>query len=211
MTSRAPLLLAFTLLGLAAASAATWVHADLVRHPDLSSVCDISATVNCTEAYASTYGKLAGVPVAILGLVFFAGLLLLQTSARVFRVPDRARGGMPSPCRCPVWRLRLPGDRLLLVLPWSVCSAHDRHPTLVVCVMVPITHSRSRPSPAVSPLSEGSAPVRAVALGLASRPPPSPWSRVPACRRGAVVRRRWRRARVRGAAAGEMARRRPRI
>ena len=88
MTSRSPLLLACTLLGLAAASAATWVHAELVRHPNLSSVCDVSATINCTDAYSSVYGKVVGVPVAVLGLVFFAGLLVLQASARWFRVPD---------------------------------------------------------------------------------------------------------------------------
>src|SRR5690349_10920885 len=93
MTSRAPLLLAFTLLGLAAASAATWVHADLVRNPDLSSVCDVSATVNCTDAYSSSYGKLGGVPVALLGVFFFGGLLLLQLSARLWRVPDPAHVG----------------------------------------------------------------------------------------------------------------------
>ena len=68
MTSRATLLLACTFLGLAAASAATWVHAELVRHPDLTSVCDVNATVNCTQAYSSAYGKLAGVPVAVLGV-----------------------------------------------------------------------------------------------------------------------------------------------
>ena len=89
MTSRATLLLACTLLGLAAASAATWVHAELVRHPDLASVCDVSATVNCTDAY----GKLWGVPVALLGVVFFGGLLLLQVSARLLRVPDPANVG----------------------------------------------------------------------------------------------------------------------
>lgn len=88
MKSRAILLLLATLVGLGAASAATWVHAELVRHPDLSSVCDISATVNCTEAYASAYGKFAGVPVAVHGLLFFAGLLVLQAGAWLFRVPD---------------------------------------------------------------------------------------------------------------------------
>jgi uncharacterized membrane protein/protein-disulfide isomerase len=93
MTSRATFLLFFTLLGLAAASAATWVHADLVRHPDLSSVCDISATVNCTEAYASAYGTFAGVPVAVLGLLFFGALLILQVSARSVRVPDPGHVG----------------------------------------------------------------------------------------------------------------------
>jgi protein-disulfide isomerase/uncharacterized membrane protein len=93
MTSRAPFLLAFTLLGLAAATAATWVHAELVRNPDLSSVCDVSAMVNCTDAYSSSYGKLGGVPVALLGVVFFGGLLLIQASARLWRVPDPAHVG----------------------------------------------------------------------------------------------------------------------
>ena len=116
MTSRATLLLAFTLLGLAAASAATWVHADLVRHPDLSSVCDISATVNCTEAYSSAYGKLGGVPVAVLGVLFFGGLLLLQSCSRgVARARAGARRGL---CLRSVSARRgvrrLPGDRLLV-------------------------------------------------------------------------------------------------
>jgi protein-disulfide isomerase/uncharacterized membrane protein len=93
MTSRATLLLTCTLLGLAAASAATWVHAELVRHPDLASVCDVSATVNCTHAYSSAYGKIAGVPVALLGILFFGGLLLLQVSARTLGVPDPAHVG----------------------------------------------------------------------------------------------------------------------
>jgi uncharacterized membrane protein/protein-disulfide isomerase len=93
MTSRATLLLAFTLLGLGAASAATWVHADLVRHPDLTSVCDVSATVNCTEAYGSAYGKLGGMPVAGLGVLFFSGLLMLQLNSRLVRVPDPAHVG----------------------------------------------------------------------------------------------------------------------
>ena len=124
MTSRATFLLAFTLLGLAASSAAAWVHADLVRHPDLSSVCDVSATVNCTEAYSSAYGKLGGVPVAVLGMLFFGGLLVLQVGARALGVPDPAHvGGY-------VFLLSLPGVAFaayLAIASWFVLG--------VVCLL----------------------------------------------------------------------------
>jgi uncharacterized membrane protein/protein-disulfide isomerase len=93
MTSRATLLLLFTLLGLGASTVASWVHAEHVRHPDLTSVCDVSATVNCTEAYSSAYAKVGQVPVALLGVMFFTGLFLLQVSARALRVPDPAHVG----------------------------------------------------------------------------------------------------------------------
>jgi len=130
MTSRAILLLAFTLLGLAAASAATWVHAGLVRHPDLSSVCDMSATVNCTTAYSSAYGKLGGVPVAVLGVVFFSGLLALQAGARLFAVPDPAHVGAY------VFVLAVPGlafAAYLAVASWAVL-----HVVCVLCVTIDV-------------------------------------------------------------------------
>jgi len=130
MTSRATLLLACTLLGLAAASAATWVHAELVRHPDLASVCDVSATVNCTEAYASPYGKLAGIPVAILGVVFFGGLLLLQASARVFRVPEPAHVGAY------VFVLSLPGVAFAAYL--AIASWLVLHVVCLLCVTIDV-------------------------------------------------------------------------
>ena len=130
MTSRATLLLACTLLGLAAASAATWVHAELVRHPDLSSVCDVTATVNCTQAYASTYGKLAGVPVAVLGVLFFAGLLLLQVSARVWRVPDPAHVGAY------VFLLSMPGVAFAAYL--AMASWLVLHVVCLLCVTIDI-------------------------------------------------------------------------
>jgi protein-disulfide isomerase/uncharacterized membrane protein len=138
MTSRATLLFVCTLLGLAAASAATWVHAELVRHPDLASVCDVSATVNCTEAYGSAYGKLGGVPVAVLGLLFFGGLLLLQLSSRLLRVPDPAHVGAY------VFVLSVPGVAFaayLAIASWFVlrvvcllCVTIDVA-TLAVCVI----------------------------------------------------------------------------
>jgi uncharacterized membrane protein/protein-disulfide isomerase len=85
--ARSRALLLLTLLGLAATSWSAWVHYQLLQNPALSSACDISATVSCTDAYRSAYGTLFGVPVALLGLCWFAAVLLLQIGAR---------GGAPS-------------------------------------------------------------------------------------------------------------------
>jgi uncharacterized membrane protein/protein-disulfide isomerase len=71
------LLLGFAALGLIASSAATWVHFHLIRNPDYSSFCDVNSTISCKQAYLSAYGSIAGVPVALAGVFFFALILLL--------------------------------------------------------------------------------------------------------------------------------------
>jgi uncharacterized membrane protein/protein-disulfide isomerase len=76
------LLLAFGSLGLAASAAASWVHYHLLVNPDYSSFCDINATVSCRQAYLSRYGSVAGVPVAIGGIIFFTLVLLLVWAGR---------------------------------------------------------------------------------------------------------------------------------
>jgi uncharacterized membrane protein/protein-disulfide isomerase len=76
------LLAAFGALGLAASAAATWVHYHLLVSPDYSSFCDINATVTCKQAYLSRYGSVAGVPVAVGGIVFFTLVLLLVWAGR---------------------------------------------------------------------------------------------------------------------------------
>ena len=76
------LLLAFGVLGLAASSAATWVHYHLIVNPDYTSFCDINTTVSCKEAYLSRYGSIGGVPVALGGVVFFTLVLLLVWGSR---------------------------------------------------------------------------------------------------------------------------------
>jgi uncharacterized membrane protein/protein-disulfide isomerase len=79
MSSRTrTLLLVFALVGLGAASASSYVHYQLITDPSYSSLCDVSSTVNCTQAYTSQYGSFMGVPVAIGGVVFF-GLVLALT------------------------------------------------------------------------------------------------------------------------------------
>jgi uncharacterized membrane protein/protein-disulfide isomerase len=78
MTARARLLvLAFVCLGLVAAGGATYVHYQLLTVPNYISACDINATFNCSEVYLSRFGAIAGVPVAIGGLVWFAAVGLL--------------------------------------------------------------------------------------------------------------------------------------
>ena len=76
------LLTGFSLLGLAASAAATWVHYHLLVNPDYTSFCDINATVSCRQAYLSRYGSVGGVPVAVGGIVFFTLVLLLVWAGR---------------------------------------------------------------------------------------------------------------------------------
>ena len=59
------LLVAFGVLGLAASTAASWVHYHLIINPDYASFCDVNATISCKQAYFSRYGSVGGVPVAL--------------------------------------------------------------------------------------------------------------------------------------------------
>ena len=131
MTSRATLLLAFTLLGLAAASAATWVHAELVRHPDLSSVCDVSATVNCTDGLQQRLRqarrRAGGRPRACCSS---AGCCCCRSSARVLRVPDPAHVGAY------VFLLSLPGVAFAAYL--AIASWFVLHVVCLLCVTIDV-------------------------------------------------------------------------
>ena len=74
--------MAFSLLGLGASCAATYVHYNLIYNPNYSSFCDINATVSCRAAYLSRYGSVAGVPVAVGGVLFFTWVLLMLWGSR---------------------------------------------------------------------------------------------------------------------------------
>ena len=65
------------LAGLAAAVVSTYVHAQLVSDPAHTSFCDINTRISCTDVYQSRYGSVAGIPVALGGVIWFAGVLLL--------------------------------------------------------------------------------------------------------------------------------------
>jgi len=84
-TQPAPPVRALTIAGLTGlgfAAASTWVHYRILRDPLYSSICDVSATVSCTEAYTSRYGSVAGVPVALIGVLYFAFVLVLIALCR---------------------------------------------------------------------------------------------------------------------------------
>jgi uncharacterized membrane protein/protein-disulfide isomerase len=80
---------ALSLLGLGASSASTWVHYRILNDPTYAgSFCDVSSTLNCTEAYTSRFGAVAGVPVALLGVLFFAfvlGLIAVAAPSKTAR------------------------------------------------------------------------------------------------------------------------------
>ena len=114
MTARArTLLLLFAALGLGASSASTYVHHRLLTDPAYSSVCDISATVSCTEAYLSRYGTLWGVPVAVAGVFFFALVLVLVGVGG--RATSPARENVPGY----VFALSTVGLAVVLYLAWA--------------------------------------------------------------------------------------------
>ena len=75
--------------GLAAAGTSTYVHYQLLTQPAFTSFCDVSSTVNCTEAYLSDYGAIAGVPVALAGVAYFGAVLLIALLAWRPSTPSR--------------------------------------------------------------------------------------------------------------------------
>jgi uncharacterized membrane protein/protein-disulfide isomerase len=77
MTLRQKLLLAFGAIGLAASGLSSYVHYRLLTDPSYTSFCDVSSTLNCTQAYLSRYGTFWGVPVALAGVLYFVLILLL--------------------------------------------------------------------------------------------------------------------------------------
>jgi uncharacterized membrane protein/protein-disulfide isomerase len=74
--------------------AAAYVHYRLLFDPHYASVCDISATVSCTQVYLSRYSTVSGVPVAIFGAIWFAGALLLVVAGMAG--PQRLRENVPG-------------------------------------------------------------------------------------------------------------------
>lgn len=88
------LALLFTLIGLAASGAAAYVHYHILRDPSYTSFCDVSATVSCSEVYQSRFGTVAGVPVALFGLLYFALTTLLVIGG--LRARGQARENIPA-------------------------------------------------------------------------------------------------------------------
>jgi protein-disulfide isomerase/uncharacterized membrane protein len=84
---------AFAALGLVASAASTWVHYQILNDPTYASFCDVNATFSCTQAYTSRFGAVAGVPIALVGLLFFGGVLgLIAFGARSVATRENVAG-----------------------------------------------------------------------------------------------------------------------
>src|SRR5262249_16429172 len=62
-----------------------FVHYHLLYDPRYTSFCDVSATVSCTTVYQSRFSTIRGVPVAILGAIWFAVAALLALAGLTAR------------------------------------------------------------------------------------------------------------------------------
>src|SRR5512137_1318060 len=71
------LLAVLAVAGLASALSSLYVHYQMLSRPGYLSFCDVSATVSCTQVYQSRYAYLAGVPVALLGALWYVAALLV--------------------------------------------------------------------------------------------------------------------------------------
>src|SRR5581483_5372762 len=68
--------LACALVGFGASAAAAYVHYHLLFDPSYTSFCDVSASVSCTQVYASRYSTVHGIPVALFGAIWLAAAAL---------------------------------------------------------------------------------------------------------------------------------------
>jgi len=74
-------LLVFSVAGLAASGAATYIHYRLLHDSSYTSMCDVNAAISCTAVYGSRFGTIWGIPVALLGLLWFCLTTLLLLAA----------------------------------------------------------------------------------------------------------------------------------
>ena len=107
------LILAFAWLGLGASAMASYVHYKLLTDASYASFCDVNASVSCTQAYLSQYGSIAGVPVAIGGVLFFA--LVLAIVGLAGRPSSKSRENAPAY----VFVLSTLGLAFVLYLGWA--------------------------------------------------------------------------------------------
>jgi uncharacterized membrane protein/predicted DsbA family dithiol-disulfide isomerase len=90
----ARLVILCALVGLGVSLEAAYVHYRLLMDPAYVSICDVNATVSCTQVYMSRFSTVGGVPVALFGATWFvvAGLL----AAAGLRGPAEVRQNVPA-------------------------------------------------------------------------------------------------------------------
>lgn len=85
-----PLILGFAGLAFAASAYASYAHYQMIQDPLYAAACDINQSVSCTDVFASTYGSVLGIPVAIGGVIWSVLVLLLAAVGMASPVRDRA-------------------------------------------------------------------------------------------------------------------------
>ena len=121
------LVLLLAAIGLAAAGTSTYVHYRLLTVPNFTSFCDVNSTVSCTQAYLSSYGELAGVPVAIFGALYFAAVLAI--AALAWRPAARA------PIYAPAYIFALSLPALAFVAYLAFASFFILHAFCILCAI----------------------------------------------------------------------------
>lgn len=72
-----PALAALAAVALIASLAALYVHYRLITDPGYASFCEVSETVSCQQVFQSSYGSIAGIPVAAGGAMWGALVFVL--------------------------------------------------------------------------------------------------------------------------------------
>jgi len=119
-------ILLFALAGLGFAGAASWVHYKLLTDPSYVSPCDVSATLNCTQAYLSAYGSIRGVPVAAAGLLWFALVVLIAALA--------PSGSHDAPAPTPAYLMGLAAVGLVATVYLGHASFFVLHVACLLCI-----------------------------------------------------------------------------
>jgi uncharacterized membrane protein/protein-disulfide isomerase len=122
---RQKLLLAFSIIGIAASGFSTYVHYRLLTDPGYTSFCDVNTSVNCTQAYLSRFGSLWGAPVALWGVLYFVVVLLLVIA--IMRSRSAVRDAIPGY----IFLISTIGLAIVLYLAWA--SFFQLHTVCLFC------------------------------------------------------------------------------
>lgn len=121
-------LFVLTVLGLLASLTSTYVHYRLLTETEYLSFCDVSSTVNCTTVYLSRFGSFGGVPVALIGTIWFGLVSLLLIAER--RGPSTYRSSVP------LYLFTLSGSALVVILYLAFSSWFILGVMCLLCVLV---------------------------------------------------------------------------
>ncbi len=125
-------LLAFCLLGLGASTAAAYVHYRMLMDPTYVSLCDVSATVNCQSLYRSAYGSVRGVPISLIGTLWFLLIALLAW----FDSPVSSSSKRAAPSSAvPGYLFLLATAALAMVLYLAYASWFVLHTVCIYCIL----------------------------------------------------------------------------